>query len=169
MSRSGLQEVQSVLDVLQTWNWDLVIPTIPGASDTRALTYKCISTSIPGSSIEQVGLEAHGVKLNFAGRRTWSGSWEATFVETRDGNTRALFIAWMELIRSWENNTGSYKSQYSVPVELSLYDDLPQVVRAIKLIGAFPTAVGDVSLDQTSGIVQYAITFSYDYTTEQKV
>ena len=72
MARSGLQEVTSVLDVLQTWNWDVFINKIPGSSgDTRGLTYKCTSTSIPGSSVEQVKLEAHGVQLNYAGRRVW--------------------------------------------------------------------------------------------------
>lgn len=166
MSRSGLQEAISILDPLQTWNWDLIIPRIPGAADTRELTYKCTSTTIPGSSIEPVGMEAHGVKLNFAGRRVWSGTWNATFIESREGSTRDHFVKWMEMTRSWENNTGSYKSQYAVPIEITQYDDLPVAVRRIKLINAFPTAMGEPQLDQQSGIVTYEITFSYDYTQE---
>ena len=167
MARSGLQEAIGIQDILQTWNWDVMIPRIPGASDTRELMYKCVSTTVPGSNIEQVPLEIHGVKLNYAGRRTWSGTWEATFVESRDSNTRRLFLDWMELTRSWQNNTGAYKSTYAVPVELTLYDDLPQAVRSIKLINAFPTAVGDLTLDQSSAVVQYAITFSFDFTEEK--
>lgn len=167
MARSGLQEVTSILDVLQTWNWDVVIPRIPGADDTRELTYKCTSTSIPGSSVEIVGLEAHGVKLNFAGRRIWGQTWEATFVESRDANTRGIFMAWLEMMRSWVNNTGSYKSQYAVPIELTQYDDLPQEARNIKMINAFPTNLADVALDNASGIIQYVVTFSYDYTEEK--
>lgn len=166
MSRSGLAETQSVLDVLQSWNWDLVIPRIPGVGDTRPLTYKCISTTIPGSQIEQVPLEIHGVKLNYAGRRVWGGTWEATFIESRDSNTRQQFLTWMDLMRSWVTNTGMYKSVYAVPIELALYDDLPTIVRSIKLVNAFPTQLGDVTLDQSAGIIQYQVTFSYDMTEE---
>lgn len=168
MARSGLQEVTSILDVLQTWNWDVVIPQIPGSTqDTRELTYKCTSTAVPGSSVEVVKLEAHGVQLNYAGRRIWTQTWDATFVESRDSNTRALLMGWLEMMRSWANNSGSYKSQYAKTIELTMYDDLPQAVRSIKLINAFPTAIADLSLDQTSGVVQYSVTFSYDYTEEK--
>lgn len=166
MARSGLQEALQILDPLQSWNWDVMFPRVPGIDDTRPLTNKAVSTNIPGHNIEQVGVEAKGVKLNFAGRRTWGGTWDCTFVESRDSNSRDSFVKWMELARSWKNNTGSYKSVYSVPIELTLYDDLPQVSRLIKLIGAWPMTVGETSLDQSSGVVQYAVTFSYDYTEE---
>lgn len=168
MSRTSLQNVQSFKDVLQTWNWDVFFPTIPGAADTRPFSYKMISTTIPGGGIDQVGLEAHGVKLNFAGRRTWTGTWEVTVVESRDFSTRGLLVGWKEFARSWKNNSGSYKEDYAVTGELVLYDDLPKEVGNIWLKGMWPMTVGDATLDNTSGIVQYSVTFSYDY-TEDKV
>jgi hypothetical protein len=145
------------------WNWNLTIPNIPGSSLSREVSYKALSTSIPGSKLEQVGLEAHGIKLNFAGRRQWDGTWNVTLVETRDSSTRDAFLAWQELARSWKANAGSYKSIYSTTVSLELYDDLPQVVREIKLFGVFPTSIDDVQLDQTGDIVRYSIQFSFDY------
>ncbi len=166
MARTGLNDVVSVQDPLQTWNWDLFLPNIPGSGLSRDITIKCVSSTIPGSSVEQVGVEAHGVKLNFAGRRTWSGTWSATFFESRNSSTRTAFIQWLEFMRSWANNSGTYKQQYSVTGELSLYDDLPQVVKGIKLVGMFVQQVDDVSLDQTSGVIQYQVTFSYDYTID---
>lgn len=168
MARTSITDVQSVLDPAQTWNWDMFLPNIPGSggSAARALTIKCISTSMPGSQIEQVGLEAHGVKLNFAGRRQWSGTWQATFFETRDSSTRNSFINWMEFSRSWNRNSGAYKADYAVSCSLSLYDDLPQIIKTTRVVGIFPTAVEDSNLDQTSGIIQYAVTFSFDYTEE---
>lgn len=169
MARTHLQEMLSVADVLQTWNWDLTIPSIPGLADPREITYKCTSTSIPSSKVEQVALEAHGVKLNYAGRRTWDGSWTATFFETRLGTTRDAFINWMELMRSWQKNSGTYKSIYGVTAEIELYDDLPKIVRRIRLYGLFPTDVGEATLDQTSGIIQYNTTFSYDWTEDLAV
>ena len=166
--RSGLQEVTGILDVLQTWNWDVVIPNVPGSNgDTRTLTYKCVSSAIPGSSVEQVKLENKGIQLNFAGRRLWTQTWDATFVESRDSSTRGMMIGWLEMMRSWENNSGSYKSQYAKTVELTLYDDLPQASREIQLINAFPLSMGDVTLDNAAGIIQYSVSFSYDFTKEK--
>lgn len=164
--RPGLQEIQSILDPLQAWNWNLLIPLIPGTADTRQISYKAISTTVPGSQVEQVPLETHGIKLNYAGRRVWSGTWNVTLVETRTASTRDSLLKWMDLARSWSGNSGSYKSVYGVTAELQLFDDLPQIIRSIRLYGLFPTQIDDASLEQSSSIVQYSCTFSYDWTEE---
>lgn len=166
MARPNLTDLESVKDPLQTWNWSLLLPNIPGSNLGRDLTIKCVSSAIPGSTVEQVPVEAHGMKLNFAGRRTWSGTWTATFFETRDAGTRAAFVSWLELTRSWENNTGSYKEDYAVTGSLELYDDLPQVVKTIKIRGLFVQDLSEVSLDQTSGVITYSVTFSFDRTDD---
>ena len=163
MARPNINELISVQDPLQTWNWSLTIPNIPGSSLARDITLKCQSANLPGSSVEQVSVEAHGVKLNFAGRRQWSGTWEATFFESRSASTRTAFVNWMELQRSWANNSGAYKDQYAVTAEISQYDDKPKEVKNVRLRGLFPMTIADVSLDQTSGVVIYSITFSFDY------
>jgi hypothetical protein len=166
MARTGITELESVQDPLQSWNWDLTLPNIPGTNLAREITIKCVSANIPGSSVEKATVDAHGISLNFAGRRRWSGTWEATFFETRNASTRQAFITWLELMRSWNNNSGSYKSTYGVTGELALYDDLPQIVKSIRIRGLFPESVGDVALDQSSGVIQYSVTFSYDYTED---
>ena len=164
MSRTHLREMLSVTDPLQSWNWDIFIPNIPGSNDTTAITYRAVSSSIPETSLEQVSLEAHGVKLHYAGRRTWSGTWNLTLFETRQAGTRDALFKWQEFARSWENNSGNYKQDYSVTAELALYDDLPQVVRSIKMYGLFPTQIGETQLNQQAEIIQYQVTFSYDWT-----
>lgn len=166
MAKTSLQEMMSVLDPQKTFNWELVLPNIPGLADTRQLTFKCISTEIPDSNVEQVSWEGHGVKLHFSGRRTWTGTWTATFVEDRLNSTRSAFVNWLELIRSWDNNSGSYKSQYAVPGEITMYDDTNTAIRAIKVINIWPTGIGAPTLDQTADIVKYTITFSFDMTRE---
>jgi hypothetical protein len=125
-----------------------------------------VASTVPGSQVDQVGVEAHGVKLNFAGRRTWSGTWSATFFESRSSSTRSAFVQWLEFMRSWKNNAGTYKQDYSVTAEVAMYDDLPQVVKRIRLYGLFPQSLEDVSLDNASGVVQYQVTFSYDWTED---
>lgn len=166
MSRTHLQEVLSTQDPLQTWNWDIIFSALPGSPDARALTYKAVSTQIPNSALEQVPLEAHGVKLNFAGKRIWSQQWECTFFESRDASTRDRFVRWHEMARSWQNNSGSYKSEYAITASLQLYDDRPLVVRNLEMIGLFPLEVTTTTLDQTSSVIQYSVNFSYDWVNE---
>lgn len=163
MARSGINEVASVLDPLQTWNYGVQINLPAGLGDSRELIYKCTGTSIPGSQIEQAKLEAHGVGLNFAGRRVWGGTWNATFFESRTASTRGLLFSWMELARSWRLNSGTYKAQYATTALISLYDDLPQEVRQILVYGVWPQSMDDVTLDQSSTVMAYNMTFSYDF------
>lgn len=164
--RPGLLETSSVLDPLQQWNFNILFPNVPGSSDTRDLSYKITSSAIPGTQVEQVSVETHGIKLNFAGRRTWSGSWNCTMFETRINSTRTRLLNWMELARSWKNNSGSYKSQYAVTAELQLFDDIPTIARSIRVYGVFPQSIDDVSLDQSSAVISYSCTFSFDWSEE---
>jgi hypothetical protein len=159
-------EISSVLDPLQSWNFSLLFPVIPGSSDTRDITYKVMSSSIPGTGIEQVSVESHGIKLNYAGRRTWTGNWACTIFETRVNSTRTRLINWMELARSWRNNSGSYKSQYGVTAELQLHDDIPNIARSVRIYGVWPQNVDDVNLDQQAAVINYNVQFSYDFSEE---
>ena len=163
MARTSLQDVRSIGDPLQTWNWDLIIPTMPGTSDSRGFTFKCQTASIPGMLLEQVPVMLHGVELRYAGRKNYSHSLPVTILETADMSSRAMFVAWNELARSWLLNTGTTKDVYSTNIQLVLYNDIPAAVRTITLQGAWPENVDDAPLDgQTSGIVTYNITFSFD-------
>lgn len=164
MGRSSLNDVLSLTDPAQTWNWDIFFPTIPGASNTRELTFKAMTTSIPSAMLEEVPVELHGVSLRFAGRATFNHSFSVQFLETRNHDTREIFSNWREIARSWQNNSGSYASAYKVNIDLALYDDLPQIVRTIRMYGVWPQSIDDISLDGgSSGIVQVGVTFAFDW------
>lgn len=167
MPRNGLLQAFAIQDVQQTWSWGIVIPRIPGVGDARGLSTKCVSTEVPGFQIEPVKVDFQGgIQLGYAGRRIWSMSWSATFIESRDGSSRDDMVAWANLIRNPLLGTGSYKVVYAVPVELSLYDDAGIVSRSFKLVNAFPLDVSQATLDQSSGVLQYPVTFSYDVIEE---
>ena len=164
MGRTSLQNVQSLPDPLQQYNWDIIIPNMPGTADSRSFTYKAQTSSIPGSMLESVPIALHGVELRFAGRRNYSHSLPVTLIETRDVGTRDQMMGWMNLSRNWLTNTGSYKNVYSTTIEMVLYDDIPNVVKTIQLIGGWPETVDDTSMDSSqSGAVTTSITFSYDF------
>lgn len=167
MARNSLQQMLVVADAQQTWQWQITIPTVPGLNDARSLSVRAVSSVIPSPTVEVAKWEGNGMALKYSGRVTYGDTWNATFIEARDSVTRAAFLNWISIQRNWQLNSGTYKSVYAVPVELALYDSMNQVTRSIKLVNAFPTTLGEPQLDQTSGILQYDVQFSYDFTSEE--
>jgi hypothetical protein len=167
MARPSLLDRRALPDALLLYNWRVVFPRIPGVSDTRGLTVRAVSSTIPGFKIEPAEQQfPGGVKIKWAGQPSWDGTWSCTLIETRDMLVRDSFITWMLSARNPHNNTGSLKSSYATTVELELYDDIPNVIRSISLVNVFPTSVGDLSVDASSGVANMQIDFAYDFTTE---
>lgn len=164
MARTSLYDVSAVADPAQSWNFDLFLPAIPGSSDTRALTWKCMTTALPGFSMDRVTVPLHGVELVYAGRKTFSHSFTSTFMEAADWSTRSQFYAWSENTRSWISNSGTFASTYKVNAQLVVYNDLPQVARTMTCVGMWPAEVADVELDgSASNLITLSITWSFDY------
>jgi hypothetical protein len=167
MARTSLQDVRSLPDPLQQYNWDLFIPIMPGTPNSRAFTFKAMTTSIPGALIEKVEVPLHGVQVNYAGRANYSHSLPITLLETRDVGTRDMLRRWQRTARDWITNTGTYKDVYSTTVEMVLYDDLPTEIKRIKLIGCFVESLDDASVDgSASAAVNISCTLSYDFLEE---
>lgn len=162
MSRTSLLDVRSLKDPLLTYNWDVIIPILPGTSDSRPMTYKAMSATIPGRTLEQVAVNLGAVEVRYAGRENNSHSWAVTFHETRDVGTRQALLRWQAIARNNRLNSGTYKSIYSATVQLVLYDDIPSEVRRIVMLGVWPETVDESSLDRASGAVSTSVTFSYD-------
>jgi hypothetical protein len=167
MARTSLQDVRSLPDPLQQYNWDLIIPLMPGTPNSRAFTIKAMTTSIPGAQLEKVEVPLHGVQLNFAGRPTFSRQLQVTLLETRDVGTRDMIRRWQRIARDMITNTGTFKEIYSTSMEMVLYDDIPTEVKRIKLIGCFPESLDDSQVDgNASQAVNISCTFNYDYIEE---
>lgn len=164
MARTSLQDLRSLPDALQAWNFDMVVPNIPGSGDTRSLTIKCMSSSIPGFTLDPVLVGLHGAEIKYAGRQVFTHSLPITSVETRDMSTRDAIRNWMETARRNRDNTGNYKSVYATDVKIYLYDDTGAAVRTIMLYGCYPEGVDDSPLDgSNSAAVTFSWTLSYDY------
>src|SRR3972149_2348875 len=123
--RSSLTDARSLPDVFQVWNFDLYVPSMPGGGDSRSLAAKVQTTSVPGVTIEPVVVPLHGVEVVYAGREVFAHTLECTAVEMRDMATRNAIRRWMNFARSQRSNSGSFKTEYAVTVELVLYDDIP--------------------------------------------
>ena len=167
MGRSSLQNVLSLPDAFQTWNFDLFFPSIPGVSDTMGLTYKCQTSSLPGFNLEPVQIDLHGVTKKEAGRATYGHTFQATFLEVADMSTRTAFRNWRESCRSWKLNTGSVSAAYKVNGQIVTYDNTGAASLVIVCYGMWPETVDDLGLEGNSSTAgMMSVTFSYDYTDE---
>jgi len=167
MARTGLEEVVSLTDPLQSWNYDFIVPNLPGGGDGRGLMIKAQTIALPGSQVEQLMVPLHGAEINYAGRRIWTRTFEATFLETRDTSSRDAINRWQDLARNVRLNEGTFKSEYATTGDMVLYDDAGNIVRTIRLFGLFPTNLADVTMDGSAGTaVSISVTFSYDFTEE---
>jgi hypothetical protein len=160
--RTSLQDVLSLQDPALSYNFDLFLPNIPGSSDTRDLTFKCMTTDLPGVAVDPVDVALHGVNVPYAGRKIYTHTLNATFLETADWMTREKFRRWNEFMRSWRNNSGSLASAYKVDSQMVLYNDIPQVVRTTNLYGLYLETMAEVALDGgASNLISLQCTFKY--------
>ena len=164
--RPTLNDYRSVGDPLIAADFLLLIPSIPGAADSRKISYKVVSTALPGTAIEQVPVEIGARKHNFAGRRTYSGTWSATLIETADASTRGDILNWISLARPYASGAGSYKNFYARTAELQVFDAANKMTISSVITGLFPLSLEDFTLEQSSNVIQYSVQFSFDEATE---
>jgi len=162
--RTSLNDVLSLQDPAMSYTFDLFLPNIPGSSDTRDLTFKCMTTDLPGVGVDPVDVALHGVQVPYAGRKIFTHTLNATFLETADWMTREKFRRWNEMQRSWVNNSGSLAAAYKVNSQIVVYNDVPEVVRTVNLIGLYLENMAEVQMDGgQSGLITLSCVFKYTY------
>lgn len=162
--RTSLSDVLGLQDPAMSYNFDLFLPNIPGSSDTRDLTFKCMTTDLPGVAVDPVDVALHGVQVPFAGRKIFTHTLNATFLETADWMTREKFRRWNEFIRSWQNNSGALAAAYKVNSQIVIYNDIPEVVRTTNLYGLYLESFAEVQMDGAqSGLITLQCVFKYTY------
>lgn len=164
MSRIGLKEVTGLVDPVSQYQFELIIPNVPGGGDGRSIAVTCQTTSLPGKSLDDVTSTLHGIDLKFAGRPMYSHTLQAQFLVVRDMKTNQAIRDWMNYARSIKNTAGTYKTQYSTQATMLVYDAAQAVVRTITLYGFFPQTMDDQAVDGSSSApVTLSTTFAYDY------
>lgn len=162
MSRSSIQNVLSLGDPALSYNFDLFFPTIPGSSETRHITYRCQSTDLPGTQLENVEAGLHGVVIQYAGRRMFTQTMNVTFLETSDWATRETFRRWIATARDWRSNSGSGINTYATRALIVKYDDIPNPVSTTQINLIWPENMQEVSLDGSQGsAVMLQVSFRY--------
>ncbi len=162
-TRTALTQMIEIGDPALGYNFDLFFPTIPGMPDTRDVTFKCQSTSLPGFQVETANVEAHGIRLPYAGAASFTQTWDVTFIETVTWSLRDGMRRWKDSMRNWRTNRGLLSAEYMTEPQIVLWDDKPSVVRTIQLHRVFLINYADQSVDGANGstVITGQATFAY--------
>lgn len=137
------------------------------------------SASLPPVIIGNIDVGYFGRKVKVAGDRTYP-DWNITVYNDESFSIRDAFEAWSNLINSFRGNMQSFEvsgsldaistQDYKVDIIVKQYaktgpDDEEGVIRAYKLVGAYPPEIGDIKLDWDTNnqIETFDVTLAYDY------
>lgn len=165
MSRTSFADVLGLVDPLLQFNFDLIIPNMPGTSgyNARAFKSKIMTTSIPGRTIEPVEVALHGAAYDVAGRAVYTRSLPFEMLETRDLASRTALSQWHRFTRD-DSSLGGFHAEYATTVELQLNDDKDNVIKIIRLYKCWLESFDDSSLDgSASASVTISGTLRYSH------
>lgn len=145
--------------------------TAPGTFGNAAqqVTFKARSTSLPGDSVSSIPVNYFGREIKVAGNRTFP-DWSFTVINDEDFVIRNAFERWMSGINSHISNLRApaftiAEGGYQQDAYVRQYAKTGELIKAYKIVGAFPTDVSAIDLDwgSTDQIEEFAVTFAYQW------
>jgi hypothetical protein len=154
------------------WQPDLPVQNTLG----EGTSYLVKASSLPGDTVEEIVVTWQGADYKMAGRRTFD-AWNVSLNIDRNSAIRRDLDAWMKAIhkidttndyaygvpgaeQSPTGDVGSYFSQQT----MQLLDYNGEVITAVTLYGAWPSAITETSLDyQSMEVATFDVTFTYQY------
>jgi len=148
--------------------------TIPGAGTgdgaaSQELTFMAKAAQIPGMTLGVVQVPYFGVKVKVHGDRTWP-EWTINIINDEDYLVRKAMERWSHRINTVRKNTvfnpfSANPATYKTDAYVYKYGQAGNLLRTYKLIGAWPTVVApiDLSWDATDAIVEFPVTFAFDW------
>ena len=141
---------------------EVLFPIAINPNQPDLMNILCQSTSIPGVDIAAIDVPVAGAQHKIAGEKTYP-DWTVTFRVDDGYEVYKNFRAWAELIKGTETNIASFPAQYKSNPIIYQLSQAGDRVNAITLNGAWPTSLGEISVDWTvSDIQTFDVTFAYD-------
>ena len=151
---------------------------------SQAGRFLCRSAQIPAANQGLIEVPFRGRFLKIPGDRTFE-PWTATFYNTSDFDLRAAFEQWINIGNKTDEALGTFNfgsdsafGAYFQDITIRQLDKNPEstgttssdsgvnrVLREYKLVGAWPTSVGAISLayDSNDQIEEFDVEFQYQY------
>lgn len=133
------------------------------------------TATLPGYNIANQAVPFMGLQFNVPGSANFPGSdaWAVTFRCDAQLNIREKVLGWQKSVFNAfpdeaSNSVGAYSPKGAETyADLAVFDRDGQTVRGCRLIGCYPTALGEISYDATAAgnIVTMQVTLAYQWWT----
>jgi hypothetical protein len=145
------------------------LPPILGAAPlTNDIIFRVKATSLPGDGVTPIVVPYFGREIKVAGTRSFT-DWTFTVINDEDFVARRNLETWLTAINSHVSNLRSPAALSSISYQadgyITHYGKAGNIIKAYKIVGAFPTDVAAISLDWGLGdqIEEYDVTFAYQW------
>lgn len=131
----------------------------------KKMQFMCKAAEIPAATIGQIEIPYMSRKIPVPGDRTFNPI-TLTVTNDTDWVVRQAFEEWLAIINSHEANLGATDiNQMTADFHIHQLDRDGSTVKTYKLISAFPTEVGNITLgyDSTDTVEEFTLTISYAY------
>ena len=149
----------------------------PGGFITEKDNVYITTAVLPGYAIANQAVPFMGLQFNVPGSGNFPGSdaWNVTFRCDAQLNVREKILGWQKSIFNAfpdenQNSVGSYGPKGSdTYVDLAVFNRDGKTVRGVKLIGCYPTTIGEIAYDATANgnVVTMQVTLAYQWWTYQ--
>lgn len=160
-----IEHIRSLGAPLRPYLFSLVIDPrgSAGASGYR-FSLLCTSVTFPGKSIETAEVNLSSFTVRYAGRETYDGSFNVTFVELTTSEVFSRLQSWAKLCFDTMTGIQALPEVYKSDASLFLLNDSRMPVARFKIVGLWPRELPQLDFDSAaSDTVTYQATFSYDY------
>jgi hypothetical protein len=162
--------ISNAKDYSRGYLFYLDINAMPVGGITRDLRYLVRTTNLPASTIEVATTNWQGNAYKLGTTQTFEDLTVSFNADVND-NIRHTMLNWVELVHNASSNvhggpqTGA-AYMTTVTLQHLSHQDRNQPISTYKLIGAYPTVVGQMSLDYANkDVAQFDVTFTYQYHT----
>jgi hypothetical protein len=137
------------------------------SANEERITFTCRAASLPPAVIGSVSVPYFGRSIKLSGDREFP-AWDVMVMNDEDFGGRALFERWSNSMNRIVDNIREATSDnegYKQDAVVEQFGKSGQVIRSYKMVGLFPTVVGQIELDweATNQVEVFSTSFDYDY------
>jgi hypothetical protein len=162
---NAFKSVVSTVDFARPSLFQVFISTPPGVAPLIPFSpFYVRAASLPASTIGQIAVPYGGRTIKISGERSY-GDWSTTVMNDEGFVIRNAVESWVEIMNQRVSNFRAFPNEYKVDLTVMQYSKKGPPLKVVKLVGCFPTAISEISLDWSSAdqIEEYSISWAYDY------
>lgn len=149
-------------DYHRQYLFQVILEGIPGVPNLPMITYFVASSQSPVETTGVINVDWMNSQIKLGGRTLYQ-EWSVTVRDDSDSKAYQAFKLWRRLVYETTSGQSNVPKDYKKTLDLFLLNNRGEHKRGYKLVGAFPTSIGQITLDYaTEAIVTFPVTVAYD-------